>query len=847
MSGLSAVRKRPGMYLGNPQCENGHMSNAQLQMAQEILSNAIDEAQNGFGHVINMTVHKDNSLSIQDFGRGLPKGKNYDAAIRSLTVLHTSGKVDDDNYQSAAGQNGVGVKATNALSEYMTIDVTRMDEAHTHYFMKTKQEDILEKKTMPSKKSDPTGTTVTFRPDPTYFEVIDWDDDQLLQKLEQSAYLTSQVTFNFIDERKPAQTAEETKNDNQTLDDSNDDNQETESDTPTKLTIKHFPDEVPNNCPYYHRTFYTKHGMPEYIDHLVESQELISGLSKAIPFNGNYQSDKDKAKGIGAIKVDGGIIYTVDSSTEIHAFANGVPTLSEGPHVDGAKLGIYHAFRDYAQDHKLIKRGKRLEPADTRDGLVLAISVNVPGSILTFDDQAKTKFSTIQAKDAVKNVIYDVITTWLADHQKTAKAIIDSMLDANQAREAAKKLKRDKQAARKSKSAGNGKLFVSSKLKPASSRKPEEKELYITEGDSACLTGDTMVCLADGRNVSMKQLVQEYQSGKTNYVYSNNLSNHISGHKLIYSDICVKPIIWAGKTRQNAQLIRLHIDNDTYIDCTPDHQIMLADGSYKRADKIDPYDSLAVMTIKNSNHKVTKIEPLTKTENVYDLTVKDTHNFCLANDVFVHNCGGLLKGRNPKTQGLFPIRGKILNTEGLRLAEILKNKEISTITSILGAGIGPAFDVKDLEYDKVIIASDADPDGYQIRALLITLFYNFFPGLIQAGHLYYVNAPLFKITHYNHGKQINDFVYTDAERDKLLKKYAHNKTRPQVARFKGLGEMSTQESEHTLLNPQYRYLTQVTSDNIDEAKAALKLMMGKNAAGRKAYMEEHVDYDGTTE
>lgn len=837
MSGLSAVRKRPGMYLGNPQCENGHMSSAQLQMAQEILSNAIDEAQNGFGHVINMTVHKDNSLSIQDFGRGLPKGKNYDAAIRSLTVLHTSGKVDDDNYQSAAGQNGVGVKATNALSEYMTIDVTRMDEAHTHYFMKTKQEDILEKKTMPSKKSDPTGTTVTFRPDPTYFEVIDWDDDQLLQKLEQSAYLTSQVTFNFIDERKPAQTAEETKNDNQTLNDNNDDNQETESDAPTKLTIKHFPDEVPDNCPYYHRTFYTKHGMPEYIDHLVESQELISGLSKAIPFNGNYQSDKDRAKGIGAIKVDGGIIYTVDSSTEIHAFANGVPTLSEGPHVDGAKLGIYHAFRDYAQDHNLIKRGKRLEPADTRDGLVLAISVNVPGSILTFDDQAKTKFSTIQAKDAVKNVIYDVITTWLADHQKTAKSIITSMLDANQVREAAKKLKRDKQAARKSKSAGNGKLFVSSKLTPASSRKPEEKELYITEGDSACLTGDTMVRLADGRDLTIKELAARYDQSQVHYIESNDIAND--------TPIIIKPIFWAGITRKNAQVIRLWFNNHDHLDCTPDHQIMLTNHQYKRADQLTSADMIS--TREQAQRYVTNIESLSEKQDVYDLTIPETHNFYLSNGICVHNCGGLLKGRNPKTQGLFPIRGKILNTEGLHLAEILKNKEISTITSILGAGIGPAFDVKDLEYDKVIIASDADPDGYQIRALLITLFYNFFPGLIQAGHLYYVNAPLFKITHYNHGKQINDFVYTDAERDKLLKKYAHNKTRPQVARFKGLGEMSTQESEHTLLNPQYRYLTQVTSDNIDESKAALKLMMGKNAAGRKAYMEEHVDYDGTTE
>lgn len=1030
LNGLEAVRKRPGMYLGaSPQSVDGKMSGAQLQMAQEILSNAIDEAQDGFGDKILITIHPDNAMTIQDFGRGLPKGNNFEAAIRQLTKLHTSGKIESKSYVNSGGMNGVGLKGTNALSSY--VDVNVVTSQHEHYHLRVQQEKILVKEDLPYDESMHTGTKVTFHPDDTYFDTIEWDDGELEHRIEQSAFLVPKVHFIFTDERKPYQ--------------GDDDVHE-----------------------HYYIDYYKEHGLSDYVQHLTESSELIAGMPDPIPFHGTYKPRGHKDE---VIEVDGALLYTTAEEPEMHTFVNSIPTMADGPHVTGAKQGIFRVFKDYAQNHNMLKGKETIKSSDAQSGLVLALSLKVPEDLLMFGDQAKTKFTTTQSKPAVQHVIESEVSVWLADHPNVAKSIVNSIKDARQVREATKKMRKATQAARKAKK-GNGRLFVSSKLKPASAKDPSQKEIYIVEGDSACLTGDTEVRLADGRNLTMEQIVDEYHHGKTNYVYSNNLDNHTDGTRLIYSDICVKPIVWAGMTRKNAQLIRLYVDNDTHIDCTPDHLVMLADGSYKRADQISKYDSLAVMVmqydreghyayrgkklhrliaqqlypdvnlynvhvhhadgnklnnapenleslspsehskitaqqvenrigksfgeltsylyhndkdyharqkeiqsyagrcgkgskhhevwdeyqrkvtsettkagmakiskqhwhemrlsqtltcslafyktlmengisideieaashvtksgrvlptyvklgpgqyksqmalwkkkfrgstrakgmyyqellrhfdskedmleaIKNSNHKVTRIEKLSERQDVYDITVKDTHNFALANDVFVHNCGGLLKGRNPKTQGLFPIRGKILNVQDLKLPRVIKNQEISTITSVLGAGISKDFDPASMEYDKVIIASDADADGFAIRALLITLFYNYFPGLIEQGHLYYVNAPLFKITHYEHGNQVNDFAYDAQERDQMVasveKKFKN--AHPQVSRFKGLGEMSTDETKRTLLDPKHRYLTRVTVGNVQEAKDALKLMMGKDPSGRKDYMENKVDYN----
>lgn len=800
LNGLEAVRKRPGMYLGaSPQSVDGKMSGAQLQMAQEILSNAIDEAQDGFGDKILITIHPDNAMTIQDFGRGLPKGDNFEAAIRQLTKLHTSGKIESKSYVNSGGMNGVGLKGTNALSSY--VDVNVVTSQHEHYHLRVQQEKILVKEDLPYDESMHTGTKVTFHPDDTYFDTIEWNDGELEHRIEQSAFLVPKVHFIFTDERKPYQGDD---------------------------------DDVHE---HYYIDYYKEHGLSDYVQHLTESSELIAGMPDPIPFHGTYKPRGHKDE---VIEVDGALLYTTAEEPEMHTFVNSIPTMADGPHVTGAKQGIFRVFKDYAQNHNMLKGKETIKSSDAQSGLVLALSLKVPEDLLMFGDQAKTKFTTTQSKPAVQHVIESEVSVWLADHPNVAKSIVNSIKDARQVREATKKMRKATQAARKAKK-GNGRLFVSSKLKPASAKDPSQKEIYIVEGDSACVSYDTKIQLVDGSIKTIEQLTHDYELGKTNYVWSKDETTNW---------MLEKPIDWAGVTRHQAQLFKLVLSNGTEIKATGDHRIMLTDGSYKQVANLGIGDHVAVTTDDwtraiDDHVVVDHIEKLVDLQDVYDLTILDTHNFALANHVIVHNCGGLLKGRNPKTQGLFPIRGKILNVQDLKLPRVIKNQEISTITSVLGAGISKDFDPASMEYDKVIIASDADADGFAIRALLITLFYNYFPGLIEQGHLYYVNAPLFKITHYEHGDQVNDFAYDAQERDKMVaaveKKFKN--AHPQVSRFKGLGEMSTDETKRTLLDPKHRYLTRVTVGNVQEAKDALKLMMGKDPSGRKDYMENKVDYN----
>lgn len=667
IKGLAAVRKRPGMYIGSPRSLDGKNPQGLIHIAQEVLSNAIDEAYAGFGNKIQMIIHKDNSMTITDEGRGLPTGgKDLKSAIQAATVLHASGKFDNKSYANSLGTNGVGLSSCTATSKYVTINaVTTKNE---HYHLTLNQEKVVGKELLPYKKNMHTGTIITFLPDDTFFDTINWDDEPLINKMEQSAFLTPKVKFIFIDERKEYQ-GEDNKHD------------------------------------YYYREWYSENGMPDYVSYIAQSEDLVKGLKNPITFKGNYDystSEKTSTgqnstkKLAGTIVVEGALIYTESTGNTTFSFVNGGPTPQNGTHVDGANAGLTQAFKDYVNKFRKqlkLKKNQNIDAQDTRDGLILSLLVKLPENIMMFDSQSKTCLVTPEAKDATKQVVYEQVSAWLADHPKVAKTIIENMIDSKNAREAALKAKRAARQARKTKNSG-GKLFVSSNLKKATSNNSEEKELYIVEGLSAA--------------------------------------------------------------------------------------------------------------------------------------------------------GSLIKARNPKTQAIFPIRGKILNTEGLKLARVIKNQEISTIASVLKAGIGSVFEPKELDYDKVIINSDADPDGYAIRALLITLFFNFFPKLIENGHLYYVNAPLFKISHYVKGKQINDFVYTEEERDKKLKELG-DKSHPSVSRFKGLGEMSVDEAKLTLLDPKTRYLTQVTSNDAQDAKEALRLMMGKDAKPRKAWIEKNVDFDGTTE
>lgn len=673
IKGLAAVRKRPGMYIGSPRSLDGKNPQGLIHIAQEVLSNAIDEAYAGFGNKIQMIIHKDNSMTITDEGRGLPTGgKDLKSAIQAATVLHASGKFDNKSYANSLGTNGVGLSSCTATSKYVTINaVTTKNE---HYHLTLNQEKVVEKELLPYKKNMHTGTIITFLPDDTFFDTINWDDEPLINKMEQSAFLTPKVKFIFIDERKEYQ-GEDNKHD------------------------------------YYYREWYSENGMPDYVSYIAQSEDLVKGLKKPITFKGNYDystSEKTSTgqnstkKLAGTIVVEGALIYTESTGNTTFSFVNGGPTPQMGTHVDGANAGLTQAFKDYVNKFRKqlkLKKNQNIDAQDTRDGLILSLLVKLPENIMMFDSQSKTCLVTPEAKDATKQVVYEQVSAWLADHPKVAKTIIENMIDSKNAREAALKAKRAARQARKTKNSG-GKLVVSSKLKPASGKDPKEKSLFITEGDSAS----------------------------------------------------------------------------------------------------------ALLTLV----------------------------------------------RDKKYQAVFPLRGKILNTSDGKLTKAMTNEEVTTIASVLGAGIGSGkdgFNEKELEYDKIIILTDSDDDGFHISSLLTTLFYKLFPGLIENGHLYKVTAPLYRTELKNKktGKTKVELAYAESEKEDFDKRVEQDEKNGykmiRAERWKGLGSMSKANTYDYIANPTTRKITKITVDDAEKTQQMLNIWMGKDADLRKKQIEETVDFD----
>ena len=204
----------------------------------------------------------------------------------------------------------------------------------------------------------------------------------------------------------------------------------------------------------------------------------------------------------------------------------------------------------------------------------------------------------------------------------------------------------------------------------------------------------------------------------------------------------------------------------------------------------------------------------------------------------------VIKGKKVVTQGVLPIRGKLLNVSGAKMSKILGNEEIRTIINVLGAGFGEDFDINKLQYDKIIICSDADDDGFHIRTLLINIFWNLFPELINQGKVYIANPPLFRFKRYKNGKAETAFALTNKEYDSMKKKYAGW----DVTRLKGLGEMDASDLSQTTVSRGRRVLTQLTSDDVMELTKVLNLWMGKQNAGkRREFLLENSYVDDTPE
>jgi DNA gyrase subunit B len=240
-----------------------------------------------------------------------------------------------------------------------------------------------------------------------------------------------------------------------------------------------------------------------------------------------------------------------------------------------------------------------------------------------------------------------------------------------------------------------------------------------------------------------------------------------------------------------------------------------------------------VEAVANYNHQVTTVEWLAERVDVYDLEVPGTHNFALASGVFVHNSAK--QGRDRHFQAILPLRGKILNTERARLDKILANEEIKALISALGVGVGDSFDLSGLRYGRCILMSDADVDGSHIRTLLLTFFFRYMQPLIEEGHLYIAQPPLYRIAHKNQVR----YTYSEPERDRVLKELGIPADKVSIQRYKGLGEMNPQQLWETTMDPANRILLLVTIDDAAEADRTFDMLMGSAVPPRRRFIQTH--------
>jgi topoisomerase IV subunit B len=417
LEGLEAVRKRPGMYIGSTDTKGLH------HLVYEIVDNSVDEALAGFGDEITVTIHKDNSISVQDNGRGMPTGmhklgKPTPEVI--LTVLHAGGKFGQGGYKTSGGLHGVGASVVNALSKWLVVTIHRDGMIYEQRFENGGKPKTTLERIGKTKKS---GTTIHFKPDNTIFNTTTYNYDTLCERLRESAFLLKGLKITIRDER-------------------------------------HDQKEV----------FYYESGIEAFVQYINEEKDALHPVAF---FEGEQNS----------IEVEFAFQFNDGFSENILSFVNNVRTKDGGTHEAGAKSAMTRVFNEYARKVGILKeRDKNLEGTDIREGLAAIVSVRIPEALLQFEGQTKGKLGTSEARSGVDAVVSEHLLYFLEENSDTSSLLIKKAIKAAQAREAARKAREDARSGKKRKRA---ETVLSGKLTPAQSRNPQRNELYLVEGDSA--------------------------------------------------------------------------------------------------------------------------------------------------------------------------------------------------------------------------------------------------------------------------------------------------------------------------------------------------------------------------
>ncbi|ERN54363.1 DNA topoisomerase IV subunit B [Alkalihalophilus marmarensis DSM 21297] len=418
LEGLEAVRKRPGMYIGSTDGRGLH------HLVYEIVDNAVDEALAGFGSYIKVTIHRDNSISVTDEGRGMPVGMHKLGKPTPeiiLTVLHAGGKFGQGGYATSGGLHGVGASVVNALSEWLVVEIKRDGTVYKQRFENGGKAVTTLEKQGTTRKS---GTTIHFKPDPSIFSVTTYNFETLSERLREAAFLLKGLKIELCDMRS---------------------DQENE-------------------------IFHYENGIEAFVEYLNEDKET---LHPVVSFSGEHQE----------IEVELAFQFNDGYTESVLSFVNNVRTKDGGTHELGAKAAMTRAVNEYARKVKLLKeKEKNLDGSDIREGFTAIVSVRVPEAKLQFEGQTKSKLGTPEARSAVDGIVSEKLSYFFEENPDISTMLIKKAVKAAQAREAARKAREDARNGKKSKRKD---VLLSGKLTPAQSKNPKRNELYLVEGDSA--------------------------------------------------------------------------------------------------------------------------------------------------------------------------------------------------------------------------------------------------------------------------------------------------------------------------------------------------------------------------
>ena len=415
LEGLEAVRKRPGMYIGTVALRGLH------HLIYEIVDNSVDEALAGYCTEIHITINKDNSVTVVDNGRGVPVGIHHKMGIPTVevvfTILHAGGKFGGGGYKVAGGLHGVGASVVNALSTWLQVEVSNGEGIYAQKYERGKTKSKLER-IGDTKK---TGTKVTFLPDDTIFETLNYDFDILEERFREMAFLNKGLKIIFEDLRP----------------------------------------EEPKKAEFHYEG-----GLISFVEFLNKNKEEIN--KKPIYIEGGDE-----------VPVEIAIQYTTSYSENTLGFVNNITTPEGGTHIEGFKRSLTKCFNDYARKYNILKeKDNNLLGEDIREGMTAVVSVKV--SEPQFEGQTKTKLGNSNVAGIVASIMNEKLANYLEENPAVAKAILEKCISASRAREAARKA-RDL-ARRKTALESNS---LPGKLADCSSKDPEECELYLVEGDSA--------------------------------------------------------------------------------------------------------------------------------------------------------------------------------------------------------------------------------------------------------------------------------------------------------------------------------------------------------------------------